>query len=352
MPTARTRGSVVVLYNSVSDEGYGELRKVDPATLGFEPQYDIAVATVEEEYAAIVEALRRERFTVRSLNLAEQVANLERLAHRRRPGVVFNLVESFHDDAELEPAVAGFLDLHRIPYTGAAPMALALCRRKGLLKRLLLASGVPTPRFLQLWRPRLPARHGLHYPLIVKPAGEDASAGVEERSVVYDRAQLVEQVERVFAEFPPPILVEEFIEGREFHVSILGNDPAEVLPIIEYDFSDLPPDQPSVISYAAKWDPLAEVFHRVATHCPADIPKRLARRIEEVALRAYRVSGCRDYARLDLRLSKDHHLYVLEANPNPDLTEGVSFMQSAEEAGYSFSRTLRRIVEMAQGRAA
>jgi D-alanine-D-alanine ligase len=248
--------------------------------------------------------------------------------------------------------VAGFLDLYRIPYTGATPMALAICRRKGLLKNLLLASGVSTPRFHQIWKPKIAVRHGLHYPLIVKPAREDASAGVEERSVVYDRAQLLAQLERVFAEFAPPILVEEFIEGREFHISILGNDPPEMLPPLEYDFSDLPPDQPSVLSYAAKWDPLAEVFHRVAAHCPADISKRLAKRIEEVALRAYRVSGCRDYARLDLRVSADNHIYVLEANPNPDLTEGVSFMHSAEVAGYSFAKTLRRIVEMAQGRAA
>jgi D-alanine-D-alanine ligase len=352
MPTARKRGSVVVLYNSVGDEGYGEFRKVDPATLGFEPQYDIAVATVAEEYEAIIHGLRKEHFHVRGVNLAEDIANLERLVRRNRPEVVFNLVESFHDDADLEPAVAGFLDLYRIPYTGATPMALAICRRKALLKQLLLASGVLTPRFHQLWKPKIAVRHGLHYPLIVKPAREDASVGVEGRSVVYDRAELQAQLERVFAEFGAPVLVEEFIEGREFHISILGNDPPEMLPPLEYDFSDLPPDQPTVISYAAKWDPLAEVFHRVAAHCPAEISQRLAKRIEEVALRAYRVSGCRDYARLDLRVSADNHIYVLEANPNPDLTEGVSFMHCAEEAGYTFSRTLRRIVELAQGRAA
>jgi D-alanine-D-alanine ligase len=246
--------------------------------------------------------------------------------------------------------VAGFFDLYRIPYTGAPPIALANCRRKGLMKQMLLAHGVPTPKFLQLQKPKIAVRHGLHYPLIIKPAREDASAGVDERSVVYDRAELLAQLERVFDEFDPPILVEEFIEGREFHVGVLGNDEAEVLPPLEYDFSDMPEDQPSVISYAAKWDPLAEVFHRVAAHCPADTSKRLAKKIEEVALAAYRVSGCRDYARLDLRVSADNHVYVLEVNPNPDLTEGVSFMHSAEVAGYSFSKTLRKIVEMAQER--
>lgn len=350
MPTARTRGSVVVLYNSVSDEGYDALKQVDPATLGFVPEYDIAVATVAEEYEAIIAALRKERFQTRGVNLKDTIATLERLVRRGRPDVVFNLVESFYDDAELEPAVAGFLDLYRIPYTGATPMALAICRRKGLMKQLLLANGVPTPRYHQLWKPRIAVRHGLHYPLIVKPAREDGSAGVEQRSVVYDRAGLLAQLERVFADFAPPILVEEFIEGREFHVAILGNDPPVMLPPVEYDFSELPPDQPTVISFAAKWDPLAEVFHRVAAQCPADMSKRLSRRIEEVALLAYRVSGCRDYARLDLRVSADNHVHVLEVNPNPDLTEGVSFMHSAEEAGLSFSRTLRSITEMALSR--
>jgi D-alanine-D-alanine ligase len=123
-----------------------------------------------------------------------------------------------------------------------------------------------------------------------------------------------------------------------------------VLPPLEYDFSELPDDQPSVISYAAKWDPLAEVFHRVAAHCPATMTKRLEKKIQDVALRAYKVSGCRDYARLDLRVSADNHVYVLEVNPNPDLTEGVSFMHSAEVAGYTFSKTLRKIVEMAMAR--
>ncbi len=351
MATARARTSVVVLYNSVGDEGYDELRNVNPDTLGFTPEYDIAVSTVAEEYEAIIDGLRKARYQVRGVNLAEDIKHLERLVRRNPPDVVFNLVEGFHDDADLEPAIAGFLDLYRIPYTGAPPIALANCRRKGLMKQLLLANGVPTPKFLQLWTPKIAVRHGLHYPLIIKPAREDASAGVDERSVVYDRAELLAQLVRVFEEFDPPILVEEFIEGREFHVGIVGNDDPEVLPPLEYDFSEMPEDQPNVISYAAKWDPLAEVFHRVAAHCPADMTKRLEKKVRDVALRAYRVSGCRDYARLDLRVSASNHVYVLEVNPNPDLTEGVSFMHSAEEAGYSFSKMLRTIVELARERA-
>ena len=133
MATARKRGSVVVLYNSVSDEGYEKLRDVDPETLGFKPEYDIAVSTVAEEYAAIVDGLKEAGFQAREVNIAEDIKKLERLVRRNPPDAVFNLVEGFHDDADLEPAVAGFLDLYRIPYTGAPPIALANCRRKGLM---------------------------------------------------------------------------------------------------------------------------------------------------------------------------------------------------------------------------
>lgn len=339
--------TVAVVYNHVGDDEYEHLKKVDPTTLGFTPEYPIHVATVAEEYTAIGRALRREGFRVRLVNLREDIRRLQRVAGRSRPDVVFNLVEHFRDDAELEADVAGFFDLHGIPYTGAPPFALALCQKKGLAKQVMLANGVPTPKFRLLTEPRIGKRHRLHYPLIVKPAREDASTGVEASSVVYDYAQLTARLEHAFEEYAPPMLVEEFIEGRELHVSVLGNDPPEVLPPIEFDFSDLPGDHPAIISYAAKWNPLDEVYHRVHTVCPAQLSARARAKVEEVTLRAYAVSGCRDYARLDLRLAARNQPYVLEVNPNPDLTEGVSFMESAEAAGYGFGETLRMLVEFA-----
>ena len=351
MPTARTRGSVVVLYNSVSDEGYDALKQVDPATLGFEPHYDIAVATVAEEYEAIIDGLRKERFQVRGVNLAEDIANLERLVRRNRPDVVFNLVESFHDSADLEPAVAGFLDLYRIPYTGATPMALAICRRKGLLKQLLLASGVPTPRFHQLWKPKIAVRHGLHYPLIVKPAREDASVGVDHRSVVYDRAA---------APGPAGAGLRRIRPARSWSRSS-SRGGSSTSPSSATTRRRCCPRWSTIFPTCRPTSPPSSATPRSGIRSPRCSTAwwRTARRTSRSgwpggsrrsSLRAYRVSGCRDYARLDLRVSTDNHVYVLEANPNPDLTEGVSFMHSAEEAGYSFSRTLRRIVEMAQGR--
>jgi D-alanine-D-alanine ligase len=281
------------------------------------------------------------------VNIREDLGMLQRALTRPRPDVVFNLIEHFHDDPKLEMAVANLFELYRLPYTGAPAFALALCQRKGLTKQVLLANGVSTPRFLLLKSPRLPKRLGLRFPLIVKPGREDASSGVDKDSVVFDADMLRARVEKLSAEFPPPLLIEEFIEGRELHVSIFGNDPPVVLPMIEYDFTELPADHPSIISYNAKWNPLDEVFHRVHTECPARLPMRIRQNVEDICLRAYTITGCRDYARVDVRLSRRNHPYVLEVNPNPDLTEGVSFMESAEKAGLSFSQTLRKIVEFA-----
>jgi D-alanine-D-alanine ligase len=226
-----------------------------------------------------------------------------------------------------------------------------LCQRKGLTKQLLLANNIPTPKYKLLSEPYLSKKHALHYPLIIKPAREDASSGVDKDSVVYNYEELKKRIDESFEYYNPPILVEEFIEGRELHVSILGNEPPEVLPIIEIDFSELPSDYPNIISYDAKWNPLEESYHRMHAVCPAKLLKRVEKKVKAAALDAYRITGCKDYARLDIRLTKDNKIFVLEVNPNPDLTEGVSVMESAEKSGLSFGETLSKIVEGALKRA-
>jgi D-alanine-D-alanine ligase len=349
-PRARKprKKSVVVLYNHVGEDPYEKLKAVDPEKLGFKPQYPIHVASVKEEYEAVAKALRRGGYRARAVNLENDLKKLERLLRRSRPDVVFNLVEFFHDDSELETAVAAVFDLYRIPYTGSPPFALGLCLRKALTKRVLQDHGVPTPRFKVLYEPSLPERLGLRFPVIVKPEWEDASSGVHRDSVIRDPELLAGRVEFMFREYEA-VLIEEFIEGRELHVAVWGNDEPEMLPPVEFDFSKLPPDHPPIISYAVKWNPLDEVYHRVHTICPAPLSKRVLRRVEHVAIAAYEATECCDYARLDIRL-QGNRPYVLEVNPNPDLTEGVSFMDSAERAGYTFPQALARIVEFAADR--
>ncbi len=344
--------SVAVVYNHFGDDVYEKVREVDPETLGFKPEYDIKVATVVEEYEAIAEALREEGYEVNLLNINEDIQVLIDMLRNNPPDVVFNLIEYYRDDPSLEHLVAGLYALYGVRFTGAGPFTLALCQRKGMTKQLLKANNVPTPRYKLLTEPKLPGRHGLHYPLIVKPAREDASSGVEKESVVYDYDQLVKRINKAFDDHYPPILIEEFIEGRELHVSVLGNDPPEVLPIIEFVFSELPSDHPRIISYDAKWNPLKESYHRVHAVCPAELPKHVEKKVKAAVLAAYKITGCRDYARVDVRLTSENKVYILEVNPNPDLTEGVSFMDSAEHIGLSFGKTLGTIVKCALSRPA
>jgi len=336
-----------VVYNYVGEDVYEKMHVVDPTFLGFKPEYDIHVATIKEEYQAIVEALATEEFHACAINIEDRLASLQHFLIANRPDVVFNLVETFHGQPGLEAAIAGLYELYEISYTGATPFTLALCQRKGLTKHTLVNQGVPTPRYRLIDSPKFSHRHGLHYPLIVKPANEDASTGVGPRSVVHNLDQLKELIGLLFKKFDPPMLIEEYIEGKELHVSVLGNDPPQVLPLLEYDFSNLPKGYPQIITYDVKWNPLEPAYHKVHSKCPADLPPNVTEEVKKQALRAYRAVHCRDYARIDMRLDKNLQPFVLEINPNPDLTEGVSFMESAEEEGLSFSQTLGMIAEFA-----
>ena len=346
MPRKRT---VAILYNHIGEDEYEAIRQVDSSGLQFEPEYKLeSITTVAEEITAMVKTLRKEGFHCYAVNIEDKFKTLLSVLQKRRPDAIFNLVEFFNDNPWQESMVAGLFEILRVPYTGAPPLSLSLCQRKSLTKQILLANGIRTPRFKLITRDHMPRRHGLHYPLIVKPAREDASTGVENASVVFDRDKLVQRVEYVLEEFKQPALVEEFIDGRELNVSILGNNPPEALPISEIDFSELPEGMHPIVSYQAKWDPLHESFHRTYPICPADLPRRIEKRAKNVAVKAYKIMGCRDYARVDMRLSNDDkHLYLLEVNPNPDLTEGVAFMESSEAAGLTFGQTLKRIVEFA-----
>ena len=346
------KNTVAVIYNDSGEDFYEKIKDVDPDSLSFKPEYNINVATVTEEYEAISSALREEGYEVKLVNINEDIQVLINLLKKNPPDVVFNLIEFYRNDPALEHLVAGLYSLYGVRFTGAGPFTLALCQRKGMTKQLLKANNVPTPRYKLLTEPKMPGRHGLHYPLIVKPAHEDASSGIEKESVVYNYEQLQERIKKSFKEYNPPILVEEFIEGRELHISVLGNDPPVILPIIEFDFSELPSDHPNIISYDAKWNPLEESFHRVHAICPAKLTKRLEKKVRAISLEAYRITGCHDYARLDLRITKDNKVFVLEVNPNPDLTEGVSFMESAEQYELSFGEALTKIVECALSRPA
>jgi D-alanine-D-alanine ligase len=176
---------------------------------------------------------------------------------------------------------------------------------------------------------------------------EDASAGINEKSVVYDRKELEERVEYIIKMFKQPALVEEFIDGREVNVAILGNNPPVVLPISEIDFSHLPSHLPKIVSYEAKWIPNTDYYEKTIPICPAPLEPELERKIKDIALSCYKIMGCRDYARVDMRIDKEGNPYVLEVNPNPDLSRNAGFMRSASVYGLTPEETIVKIAEIA-----
>jgi D-alanine-D-alanine ligase len=157
-------------------------------------------------------------------------------------------------------------------------------------------------------------------------------------------------MEHVFKNYTQPVLIEEFIEGRELNISVFQDDGTRALPISEIDFTEMPDYLHNIVSYQAKWDPYHESYHKTIPICPAKLPKRIEKKAKTIAVKAFNIMGCRDYTRVDVRLSQDGAIFVLEVNPNPDLTEGAGFMRSAEAAGISYSQVLKKIVEMAFAR--
>ena len=346
-----TRSKVLLLYNETNPELYIYKSELEKSNLNFKPYFEIENVTPMDEYDQMGQRIATEGYEVKCLNVNDNLDVLLNALHEEKPDVVFNFVEIFHGNPKLEMNIAGLFDLFGVPYTGAPPIALATCQNKLLAKKILIANGIQTPAF-----EIFPVIAGikinpkLNYPLIVKPLFEDASVGIENASVVYDLKSLKKRVLHVHAEFKQPALVEEFIEGRELNVSVLGDRELQVLPISEIDFSTMPEHLENIVSYQAKWDSLHEAYHKTIPICPAKLPKKLLAKIEKIALRAFSVLHLRDYARVDMRLRADGEVFVLEANPNPDLSEGAGFMRSAEAAGYPYEKALDKLIQLALAR--
>jgi D-alanine-D-alanine ligase len=342
---------VLILYNEPIPEKRRKSQKSQQKQLEFEPVFSLQEINPIEEFNIIAESLKKFGYEAYTLNIRDDVNHFLRDTEKNKPDVIFNFVELFHDQPRLEMNFTGLLELLNIPYTGATPLALGTCQNKTLTKRILRASGIRTPRFKIIKQMTESFRTGLKYPLIVKPAWEDASVGIDNNSIVNNLEELKKRVDYVLTSFKQPALIEEFILGRELNVAVFGDKNPIVLPISEIDFSELPEHLHPIVSYQAKWDPMHEAYHKTIPICPALLPKRIQKQAEKMALMCFKTMGVRDYARVDMRLSKaDNKLYVLEVNPNPDLTEDAGFMRSASHAGFDYATTLKMIVDYAYER--
>ncbi len=351
-----TRGRLLVLWNQVEEDVYERFREEGPRALPWDPNKMAPdVGTVQEEMDALVGGLREARFRVDIVNVEDDLDRMLSAIRFYRPDAVFNLVEYFHDDPIQEAYVAGFYEMMGVSYTGNRAITLATCQNKYRTKLLLEAAGLPTAEFFLATKLPVPTDHGLEFPLIVKPAFEDASGGIEPASVVLDHDALAARVAHVLHDFGTPALVEEYIEGREIHCAILGNHPPEVLPLFEMEF-DAGNDEsgnwrPQIISFRAKWDPYSRDFYQMdAVVPPRDLDPGVEAYIREVAVSAFQAVRCRDYARVDMRVAPDGQPFILEINPNPDLVDGAAYAMCAKAGGRSYAETLGAIADLAVAR--
>jgi D-alanine-D-alanine ligase len=346
----RPKIKVAIVYNEPEPEMYQKADNEEDKKTEFKTYFEVDKTTPMEEFEYVARKLENVGFLVYTLNIRDNLEFMLNNLRKEKPDVVFNFVEIYKDNPRLEMNVVGLYELLGIPYTGAPALALANCQNKILAKRLLSSGGIRIPNFYIVSVKSARYVHNLNYPLLVKPAFEDASVGIENESIVNNSKQLRKRIEHVLKQFQQPALVEEFIEGRELNVAVMGDKRLRVLPINEIDFSTMPDHLHNIVSYQAKWDPHHESYHKTIPICPAPLPKNIEIKAKELAFKAFKVMGCRDYARVDMRLTKDNKLYVLEINPNPDITDGAGFMRSAQNAGMTYAEALKRIVKYALGR--
>ncbi len=309
---------------------------------------DLSEVGVLEEREDVGRALQAIGYKTTVFNVDGNVSRLVNFLTEEDPDVIFNLCESVGNKSIHEMHVVGIYELMGIPYTGSDPITLGTALSKVRAKEILLLNGLPTPRFQLFKSPvKISLDESMRFPLIVKPSREDASIGIEPSSIVSNGNELRKRVRHIIEQFDQPALVEEYIDGRELNVGILGNRKPIVFPISEIDMSTLPKEYPRIITYNAKWMKGTAEYEHTKGVCPALLPPQLEADIKEMALYAYRLLGCRDYARIDFRLSKDHQPFILEINPNPDISDEAGFARSARAFGLSFDDLAGRIVECA-----
>jgi len=265
--------------------------------------------------------------------------------------LAFNLCESVDDDPLLIGHPAAVLELLRIPFTGSSAMALLLSTDKLTVKRLLAASGIRTPAFFIYEGGEVLRPGGLNFPLIMKPRFQDASIGIEQESVVRSSKGFLARLEELHARYGS-ILVEEYVEGREFNVSLFGYPKPKVMPLAEIDFSGFPADLHRIVSYKAKWDEESIEYHNTVRCFPDNLPESLQRAMRRTARDSFALFGLRDYARVDLRLDALGRLNILEVNANPCLSPDAGFAAAVAESKMSYTEMIGEFIRFAALRVA
>lgn len=300
---------------------------------------------VMDEVKAVQDALAELNYPSVLLPLSPPLNAVKQKLAGLNVDVVFNLFEGFEGCPETEAKIAQMLADLKMRFTGCPSGALALALDKTKTKELLQKNGISTPRF-QLLNADNVSKFDLTYPCIIKPVAEDASHGLSEDSVVNEFAALKKQVIKISSLFGGRSLVEEFVDGREFNTTVMGNDRLSIPAISEIVYS-LPPDKPRVLTFDAKWEEGSLYFKNTKAVCPAQITPQEQRKIGKVAKAAFRLVGCRGLARVDFRQDRSGRFVVLEVNPNPDITPGSGAALQTQVAGISYSQFVSKLLRLA-----
>ena len=324
---------VALIYNDPVPDRYSQMGEAD------------AVEDVLEEVKAVSSALRELGHDVAEIPLLPPIDNVRRIVSTLNPDIFFNLFEGFAGQPETEAMVAGILASLGKVFTGSFAPTLAIALDKIKTKELLIAAGINTPPYQEMTIDNVDS-FSLNYPVIVKPVAEDASHGLTQDCVVNELIGLKHQVELVSTNYGGRALVEEFLDGREFSSTIMGIHTPKVLSVSEIEFS-LAEGMTRMLTFGAKWLPDDIYFQKTDPVCPAKIDKELWHHLSEVSIAAYRLLGCRGYARIDMRLDNRGQASVLEVNPNPDISLTSGAVRQATAIGLTYPQFVERIMHLA-----
>ena len=297
--------------------------------------------------ANVLNALGELGHTTEHLAIFDDLDLLRQKLKSFEPDVIFNLADQFKNNRAFDQNIVSSLEIHGLAFTGCGSTGLTLCKQKGISKKILGYHRIHVPEFAVFPRGKRTARpKRLRFPILVKPLKEEASYGISQASFVETDEQFKERVQFIHEKHDQDVIAEEYIEGREFYVSILGNHRLQVFPIRELVFQEVPPDEPKIATFKAKWDEEYRKRWGLQNRFAEGLDPALVRQIEQTCKRIYHLLTIDGYARLDLRVMPNSEVYFIEANPNPILAADEDFAQSAAKANVSYPQLIDRIVRL------
>jgi D-alanine-D-alanine ligase len=319
---------------------------IGPTTLDQDLSTELKTTDWKTE-AAVLAALEELGYQHEQLAIFDDLDLLRQKLQTFTPDVIFNLADQFRNNRAFDQHIVSYLAMHGIPFTGCGTTGLTLCKHKAISKKILSYHRIHTPHFVTIPRGKRAVRPAhLKFPILVKPLKEEASYGISQASFVETDEQFRERVTFLHENTDNDVIAEEYIEGRELYVSLIGNHRLQVFPIRELVFREVPPDEPKIATYKAKWDEAYRQRWGLENRFAEGLEPALVRHIEDVCKRIYHLLTIDGYARLDLRLNAQNELYFIEANPNPVLAPDEDFAQSAMHTGLTYPRLIDRIARL------